>query len=288
MRILATCDLHYNIPRSKAPTEAVIRDILDAGGDALLLLGDLAGMDLAVLERVFEMLAGFRGARLYTPGNHEMWTPVGDDTMRRYESTLPALCARYGVHYLDSGPFMADGVAIVGRIGWYDYSFRPAELGLPLRFYEQKIAPGSASIRPEFRSLVEPADDVPAESRDIVCRWMDREHVRLPVGDPEFAQRQTSALRADLRAVTAARQVVVGLHHLPFAELVPKSPSRALQFATAFLGSELLGEALLEFPNVRRVLCGHSHRHAECSRGGLTATAIGSTYTSKRFEQFDL
>lgn len=288
MRIIATCDLHYNIIRSRRPAEAVAREICAAGGDLLLLLGDLAGVDLAVLERAFGLFDGFRGTRLFVPGNHELWAEPNGDSMQRYRHALPEICGRNGVHMLDRSPFRAGDVAVVGNVGWYDYTFRLSALGVPLRFYRNKIAPGSASMRPEWRSLLEESDDVPPATRDIVCRWMDGAHVRLGCSDIEFTNATTTRLRADLESVADARRVVVGLHHVPFHELIPRLERRTTQFAAAFLGSELLGETIQAFPNVRQVFCGHSHAYARCQRGALTATAIGSTYVAKRRETFDL
>lgn len=289
MRIIATSDLHYNIPRSRGPTEAIAADICRAGGDILLLLGDLCGTDLTVLEHAFALFDGFRGAKLYVPGNHELWVAAGDDSLARFRQDLPALCRRSGVHPLDESPFVAGDVAVCGTIGWYDYTFRPAALGIPLRFYQHKLAPGSASIRPQFQHLVNGRDDIPAPARDIVCRWMDGEHVRMELSDREFTELTASALRSQLQSVAQSPRVAVGMHCLPFVELVPeRSHSRSFQFATAFLGSELFGEMVLEFANVRRLLCGHNHHRAECRRGELYATAIGSTYTHKRFEIVDV
>src|SRR5262249_16939051 len=43
---------------------------------------------------------------------------------------LPVVCAKYGFHYLDHGPIMLPeaGLAIVGSMNWYDYSWSIDEL----------------------------------------------------------------------------------------------------------------------------------------------------------------
>lgn len=288
MRIIATSDLHYNIARGKAPTEQIARDINHAGGDVLLLLGDLAGTDLTILERAFALFDSFPGRRVFVPGNHELWAPPGGDSLHRYERELPDLCSRHGVHYLDQAPLVLGDVAIAGTMGWYDYTFRSASLGIPLRFYQAKVAPGSAACRAEYRELVASDDDIAPESKDLLCRWMDVEHVRLGCSDCDLVETTVAALRAQLASLSAIRTVVVGMHHLPFAALVPRSRNKAYHFATAFLGSELFGETILEHENVRQVVCGHSHHYSQFQRNGVTATAIGSTYTHKRFESLDV
>jgi len=117
---------------------------------------------------------------------------------------------------------------------------------------------------------------------------MDGVHVRLPMSDVELTERLAARLREQLAAMGTMRKVVVGMHCLPFSELVPPGRTSALSFATAFLGSDRFGKVLRDFDNVSHVLCGHSHHRAEHRVNGLLATAIGSTYTAKRFEIMDV
>ncbi|MBN2561602.1 MAG: metallophosphoesterase family protein [Phycisphaerae bacterium] len=336
MRIIITSDLHYNVPRSKAPTRAVAEEICGLGGDVLILAGDSAAGDLTILDEVFGLFESFSGAVLAVAGNHELWTADGADSLHRYEHDLAEACARNGVHYLDATPFLADKLAIVGNVGWYDFTFRPSPMGIPLRFYENKIAPGAAwkvarearrqrmadgerrvtngesphgrdagaAVIPESHAsdpsaametrdeellhLFDVETDIPPASREITTRWMDREHVHLPLTDVEFARRLAAKLREHLQQVEdAAERIVACIHHLPFAELVPHSVIPSWEFATAFLGSELLGETLLDFPKISHVYCGHSHRSRRCRKREIVCTSIGSTYGHKCYEVLD-
>lgn len=285
MRILVTSDLHYNVARSRAPTEAVAREICRVGGDVLILAGDTVGMSLAVLEDVFGLFAPFRGKIMLVAGNHELWTSGGGDSLVRYERELAELCARNGVHYLDGEPYVADTVAIVGNMGWYDFSFRSSALNIPLRFYQHKVSPGAAEYLSPHQHLMEQDHDVPPAARTIATRWMDGVHVKLPFTDVQFTHRLVAQLRRHLESVYGpARRVVVAMHHLPFAEVVPDPVIPALQFATGFLGSELFGEALLDYPKVSHVFCGHAHRAMRCRKGRLECISIGSTYGEKHYE----
>jgi hypothetical protein len=289
MRIILTCDLHYDIPRSRRPTEELAAHLLKTGGDLLVFVGDCAGADLAILEQVFGLFDAFSGRRLFVAGNHDLWTAPGGDSRHRYETELAETCARAGVHYLDAEPFIADGVAVVGNVGWYDYTFRPSALKIPLRFYQHKLAPGAAMNRAAFRHLIDGYDDLPLGAADITTRWMDGEYVRLGVSDLDFARAAADRLRQHLSlAASRAKRIVAAVHHLPFYDLVPHPPAPNLAFAGAFLGSELLGEALLEYPQVGHAYCGHAHLHRTCKKGGLLATCIGSTYTEKRYESLDV
>ncbi|OQZ06765.1 MAG: hypothetical protein B6D36_03345 [Planctomycetes bacterium UTPLA1] len=289
MRIIVTSDLHYNVARSKAPTQAIAREICKRGGDCLLFVGDLAGADLAILDEVLALFEPFRGIKMAVAGNHELWTFGGGDSLDRYENEVAGAFARNGVHYLDAAPLQVGHVAFAGNVGWYDFSFRPSSMRIPLRFYRHKVAPGAAAYFEKHRHLLERDDDVPAASREVTSRWMDGERVRLPISDVEFTQRSANRLREHLEAVEQkAERIVVAVHHLPFAELVPPTILPNWAFAGAFLGSDLLGETILDFPKASHVFCGHSHRARECRRGALVCKSIGSTYREKQYDVLDV
>lgn len=289
MRIIVTSDLHYNIARSKAPTQAIAREICDRGGDCLLFVGDLAGTDLRIIDEVLGLFERFRGVKMAVSGNHELWTIGGGDSLHRYETEVAQAFDRNGVHYLDRAPLRMNGVAFAGSVGWYDFSFRPAAMGIPLRFYQHKVAPGAAAYFEKHRHLLEQDDDVPLAAREVTSRWMDGERVRLPISDVEFTQRTASRLREHLTEIdSAAERIIVAVHHLPFAELVPPTIIPNWAFAGGFLGSELIGETILEFPKVSHVFCGHSHRARVCHRGQMTCKSIGSTYREKQYEVLDV
>ncbi|MCG8407467.1 MAG: metallophosphoesterase [Phycisphaerales bacterium] len=289
MRIIITSDLHYNISRSKRPTETVAEEICRRGGDILILVGDSAGADLKELEAVFTLFEPFEGARLAVAGNHELWTHGREDSLHRYENEIATICSRHGVHYLDTEPFIQGNLAIVGNVGWYDFSFRPSVMKIPLRFYQHKVAPGAADHIEKHRHLLEAADDVIPAVRQVSTRWMDGEHVKLPFSDVDFTHRLVAKLRRHLQDVEkVADRIIAAVHHLPFAELLPRSIIPNWQFGTAFMGSELFGEALLEFPKISHVFCGHSHQARRCRKQHLQCTSIGSTYREKQYEVLDL
>lgn len=288
MRIIVTSDLHYNIARSKRPTRALAEKICRIGGDILIFAGDTTGGPASHFEEAFGLFEGFKGPRLAIAGNHEIWVTGGDDSLHRYENGLQEICSQNGVHYLDAEPFYADGAAIVGNMGWYDFSFRPARLQIPLRYYQAKVAPGAAERLGGYPDL-EPTDDVPHNALEVTTRWMDGERVNLAMSDVAFTHRLAASFRRHLtEASERADRICAIVHHVPFAELVPHSILPNWEFATAFHGSELFGETILDFPKVRRVFCGHIHKEMRCRRGLFEATSIGSTYKEKAYEIFDL
>ncbi len=289
MRILATGDLHYDVLRSRGPTEVLARAVSRQRADALLLLGDVGGRRLETFAEALRLFEGFDGVRLFVAGNHDLWTWAGGDSFRRYEIEIAEVCREHGWHYLDAAPAYIDGVAFVGNIGWYDHSYRAEALGVPVRFYRAKVAPGAAARLAEHQRLLNGMRDIPKSALAITTRWMDGQHVRLPCDDEAFTQRLATKLRRHLgEAARRARTIVVGMHHLPFAEMVVRTGHPGWDFATNYLGSEVFGRTVLAEPKATHLLCAHNHRARQIVRGNLTCTSIGSTYTDKHIVEIEI
>lgn len=279
MRLLATADLHYNHLKSRASADELIGRINEEKFDVLVLVGDTAVAEGNALEQCLSGMR-FAGPKLFVAGNHELWTN-GSDSYRVFRDELPRRVRALGWHWLQDEPFRAGDVAIVGNIGWYDYSFAQASLGIPERFYERKVSPGVADRLDEYRDLMTPTDDLGPVARDVVARWNDGRFVHLHRSDKAFLADLMADLRAQLESLRDVPTVVAAIHHLPFAELLPPPRNIQWDFARAYLGSGQIGELLLEFPNVRHVLCGHSHSPARARVGHIDAVNIGSGYRSK-------
>jgi predicted phosphodiesterase len=286
MRLLVTADLHFNHPRSRALAEDLINQMNAAGGDVLLLVGDTAHADGDALEQALSRFA-FRGPKLFVAGNHELWTK-GPDSYAIYTQALPQRLAALGWHWLETEPFVADDIAVIGSIGWYDYAFAPAALGIPRRFYERKVSPGAARQFEQYADLFQTTADIPPVLQEIVARWNDGKFVKLGRSDEAFLNELLARLDAQLHGVAKSRRIIAAIHHLPFAQLLPPPHSGTWDFAKAYLGSPKLGELLLRFPNVDTLFCGHSHRPAEAQVDHIHAINIGSGYRAKTFRTVDL
>ena len=286
MRLLVTADLHYNHPRSRPLAEALIDDMNRAGGDVLLVIGDTATSDGDALEQGLARFH-FDGPRLFVAGNHELWTH-GPDSYALFKDELPRRVRAAGWQWLQDEPFTAGDVTVVGSLGWYDYSFAQASLGIPHRFYAAKVSPGAAEHFPEFAPLLENVDDVSPHARAVVARWNDGRFVKLGRSDEQFVDELCAQLESQLAGAASARRVIAAVHHLPFGELLPPPRTAQWDFAKAYLGSAKLGEVLMQHPNVTDVLCGHSHFPAEATVGHIHAVNIGSGYGSKRFAAMDV
>jgi len=284
MRILATADLHYNHGRSTRLADELIDRMNQMDFDVLLVIGDTATSDGDALERCLARFV-FDGPKLIVAGNHELWTR-NDDSYRLFKEDLPRRVRDVGWHWLEREPFINDDIAIVGSVGWYDYSFAQEQLGIPRRFYEHKVSPGGAEQLDKYRHLLEAADDVPPEAREIFARWNDGQFVKLHRSDEEFLNELLIDLRRQLESLRD-RVVIAAIHHLPFAQLLPPSHNAQWDFAKAYLGAARMGQLLLQYPNINTLLCGHSHFAAEAQIDHIHAINIGSGYRAKQCLMID-
>jgi len=290
MRILVTADLHYDIPRSRQPTEDLAARAVAAGGDCLVLVGDSAGRSLEPLRQCLRLFAGFRGRRLLVPGNHCLWCESQEDSIERYERILPAVAAEEGFAVLDHDPVVLGDVGLVGSIGWYDYSFRDHSLEVPLAFYKAKVSPGAAARLDEHDDLIEAHRyELTDRQMQFGVRWMDGQHVRLPFSDEQFVAVLAEKLTRQLADVSQrTSQVIAFMHHLPFQQLVPSERPPTFAFAAAYMGAESLGQVLQNCRKLTHVFCGHSHWPSRQRVGHLTVVNVGSTYVDKQLEVLDL
>jgi hypothetical protein len=264
----------------------LIDKINQAGGDVLLLIGDTAGADGNDLEECLSLF-NFPGPRLFVAGNHELWTR-SDDSYRIFKQDLPRRVRALGWQWLQDDPFISGPVGIVGSIGWYDYSFAPEHLQVPRRFYQHKIAPGSASRTEGYEFLFQDQPAPPPTALDIFARWNDGRHVKLHRDDERFVDELAVQLDVQLTGMPSLSQVVVAMHHLPFHELLPPHRSNQWDFARTFLGSDRLGQVLEKYPNVKHLLCGHTHLADERTIGHIQAVNVGAGYRWKTWRTLDL
>ncbi|MBQ1161005.1 metallophosphoesterase [Streptomyces sp. A73] len=127
-RLLAVSDLHVGMAANKPVTEALRPQTDD---DWLIVAGDVAE-HFEEVAWALRLLAGRFARVVWTPGNHELWTPRGDPVQlrgaERY-ARLVELCRSLGVLTPEDpyprwvGPEGEMVIAPVFQL--YDYSFRP-------------------------------------------------------------------------------------------------------------------------------------------------------------------
>jgi len=284
VRLIVTADLHYEFEQYRERVETLAAAICREGGDAVVLAGDTFALDIALLERCLRLFDGFGGEKLLVAGNHDLWTTDGD-SFGLYDRAIPELARACGFHDLDGGHRVVGDVGFVGTIGWYDYSFRDDAIGVPIRFYEHKVAPGYACRVPGFSDLFREGEELPATALAAASSWMDGRMIRWALDDRQFTQLTNERLEAQLAAVEpGVRAIVAVTHHTPFAEMLRRKSDPSWAFGNAFMGSAGLGETLRRHEKVGHVVFGHSHTRERRQIGHIDAINVGCTYRMKRYD----
>ncbi|MGE0865473.1 MAG: metallophosphoesterase, partial [Vicinamibacterales bacterium] len=130
MRLWAISDLHVGYEENRRAVEAA-----PAFPDDWLILAGDTGETPAHLDFVLRSLEPKFAQIIWTPGNHDLWTPKTLPSGQRgaaHYDRLVALCRRYGV-FTPEDPYPkwpGDGPlrAVVPTFTLFDYSFRPVHV----------------------------------------------------------------------------------------------------------------------------------------------------------------
>jgi hypothetical protein len=223
-----------------------------------VLAGD-AGNTLDDLRDALQIFETTAIAKLFVPGNHDVWIETGDgeliDSRTKYERLIPELCREMGFHDLGQEPVIIGDVGFVGSVGWYDYSFADPRMDLDTDAYwagrygegiwwDKKMTywvPGANARGGTVRTRMRDPE---------VCAEMD---VRL--------HEHLSSIEGDVD------QIITVIHTMPFlAGLLRSEPPYYLD---AFTGSSRLGETLLDHPKVKHCIGGHKHLSGDWEVRGI-------------------
>lgn len=164
MKLWAISDLHIGYDANRL----AVADLPPHPQDWLIIAGD-TGERASQLDWVLEQWAPRFAQIIWTPGNHDLWTPKAWSHEQRgvaHYERLVAICRRHGV-LTPEDPFAVwpgDGprTVIVPTFVLYDYSFRPDDIAR------------EAAVRWAAESGVRCADEAllsphPYPSRDAWC-----------------------------------------------------------------------------------------------------------------------
>jgi predicted phosphohydrolase len=275
LRVAVTADLHWGTrhPAGTDATLALAADLYHDPPDLLLLAGDVgAGDDFAGCLRLFDKLPC---RKALVPGNHDVWVRGDDprgDSLAVYREHLPHVAADHGFHYLDAGPLvLADsGVAVVGSMNWYDYSWAIDRL------------PAAA---PDWQDRLR-------TKRFTRGRHNDANFVRWEFDDEGLTREVVGVLRAQLSAALGAvPAAILVTHHPPFRGLNypnENSPDLDALLWEAFSGNTAVEQLLTGYgERVRFAFCGHTHFAREADFGPTRGFNVGGDYHFKRLLRLD-
>lgn len=261
MKIAAISDIHVIPDGSDGAILDSIRECIEEiDPDVFVIVGDVSD-DLTVLSDSLSILKAKNCVNLYVAGNHDIWFEEkgGPGTLEKYSNVIGNLCLQNGFQHLPDSPYIKDEVAIVGSIGWYDYSFRREELDIPIENYEQK----------EYRGAV----------------WYDIFRVDWGFTDYEATELFNKKLEYDLKTLPLdVRYVIYASHHLPFQNLTIYKDRLPWDFHGAFMGAVSTGKILSADNRVRLSISGHSHVRNIADNGKIKSITVPMGYCRPRQE----
>lgn len=264
MRIAAVSDLHIRPTGEDRPlVDAIRARVQDIDPDVFIIAGDISDR-LSVLSDTLSSLRLTGATCLYVAGNHDIWfeKDSGLGSLEKYSKAIGAACQQNGFVHLPDGAWIHDDLAFVGSIGWSDYSFRRAELGIPLTCYEAK----------EYRGAT----------------WYDVFNVDWEFTDVEATDLFNRKLQYDLSTLgPTVKRIVYVSHHLPFRELTLYKNRLPWDFFSAFMGAQSTGEIVAADGRVVLSISGHSHVRNVIDQGQIKAITVPLGYGRPLDAQYD-
>ncbi|WP_119726799.1 metallophosphoesterase family protein [Thermomonospora amylolytica] len=234
--LLATSDLHVGHPENRALVEEVGPRSAD---DWLIVAGDV-GERIADIEWALRTLAGRFAKVFWVPGNHELWTPPGEEDgprgVERYRH-LVDMCRSLGIVTPEDPYEVWEGpggpVTIAPMFLLYDYTFRPEgattkEEGLAIAYERGIVCTDERFLHPDpypsreawcearLAETRKRLEDRPAGVQTVlVNHWpLTRDPTRV-LWYPEFAQWCGTVHTDDWHVRYDAKVVVYGHLHIP-------------------------------------------------------------------------
>ena len=239
MNLWAISDLHVGYEENRRAVSA-----LEARPDDWLIVAGDTGETPAHLDFVLKTLTTRFAQVIWTPGNHDLWTPASLDVARRgvaHYERLVKLCRSYGVLTPEDPyavwPGAGPRTAVVPSFVLYDYSFRPSDVGA-----EEAVAwAAEAGVRCADEDLLAPS---PYPSRQEWCA------ARL-----EYTRDRLAQVPADTR--------IVLVNHWPL-RYEHARPPRIPRFSI-WCGTRATESWHTEFP-IDVVVYGHLHLRSTTTR----------------------
>jgi predicted phosphohydrolase len=274
LRLAIAADLHWGHGgRGEDATRLLASFLHQHPPDVLVLAGDIGTGSL--FGDCLQLFADLPCRKALVPGNHDLWVRPGEprDSLQVYEEDLAALSRQYGFHYLDRGPLLLpeSGLALVGSINWYDYSW------------------SLEALRRDY-----PDEEYRLASKQFTRgRHNDVNFVRWPLDDVRFTSRVVDTLEQHLRqALAEVERVIVVTHHPPLRGISfpDKTPPLTLDdlLWEAFGGNRAMEDLLARHAErIAFAFCGHTHRARECVWHGIRGYNVGGDYHFKRLLWLD-
>ena len=237
-------DLHIDINEAYPIMDLLEQECRERQLELLLIAGDISETPektISAVRALQEKLAEASCRVYYVPGNHDMWNincpdKDTDEIESAYEQD--PLC-------LSGGKVVRAGsCAVIGDIGWYDYSFADPE------YDREKL-----------------------DSMEHLGRtWQDKFYNSWTKDNPAAMRKSLDRPRGSLETAGsmygADMPVIAVTHMLPIREFTVLDATKEWAFFNSFLGGTALADLFLKYP-VRISVSGHVHYRKQLEKDGI-------------------
>jgi len=248
MRIVFTSDLHYDYSEiNRKITEQIIKEMEILKPDIIVIAGDVAEK-ISVLDHVLSLFSHLSATKLFVPGNHDIWVedPPYDNSFKKYKYFIPKVCRNNNFINLTDSIYTKNNIALIGSIGWYDYTFKRdyleySDLDYDKGDFEEGVNYDCNKINwIEDNSIKLKNSSINKHIFDYMFKEFDEFLLRLP---EQF------------------NKIVIVLHMVPFSESLKIYDEVPLNPLIAYEGSVRIGKRIFEISNQKDIYVIHGHSH---------------------------
>ncbi|MEH6949710.1 metallophosphoesterase [Bacillus sp. JJ634] len=203
----------------------LISVIKDKKTDLIIISGDLTNFADNTLK-IIDVIQYQIGTKvLFIPGNHDVWVDQNQSSWDGYN-----IIKSHDSSLIDKPYVINNEYAVIGDMGWYDYSFSPETI------------PHSI-LRSRKKKL-----------------WNDSVYARWNMNDIDLQRIMIDKFEKQLSTFKDKKIIFVN-HFIPYKEFITfKANDANWNLCNAFMGSSDLGGLLDQYSNIEWVLFGHTHK----------------------------
>ncbi|KNY26397.1 metallophosphoesterase [Pseudobacteroides cellulosolvens] len=256
MKVAYTSDIHADITLNNSRLiPFLVKRIEDINPDVFVIAGDISN-SLESLDNTLKLFSELSCLKVMVPGNHDVWVESnnsvrkGRDSFYKYRQAIPQVCQQNGFSYPITEPIIIGSTAIIGNIGWYDYSL--ADIRLESLYSFNDYAKGTF----EEGTWNDTKYAVWLKSPNS-SYWKDR--LKALTNNMVFEMLFDELKNSVQNMPDNIGKLLVVLHTAPFKEcIIPKDEPSPFD---AYEGSTKIGEFIKSVSKNREVSIIFGHRH---------------------------
>ncbi|SDC34140.1 metallophosphoesterase [Geotoga petraea] len=254
MKISILSDIHVDkqFVESDPIEDALIKVLNEEKPDYLIIAGDIADDYRKSLEILYFLEKNTKTKILFVPGNHDLWSKENgiENTNEIY------LKMKEFKGNLSNGPVIIGNWAIVGDVGWYDYSFAHEKYSL------EQLSAGN----------------------DFNRHWQDKKYVNWQKDDISVTNEFKEKLNQQIDDLKD-KNIILVTHVVTHEKFTVKNRDM-WEYFNAYLGTKNYDD-LYKKENVKYVIMGHVHYRKKIKEDGTIFICNCLNYRNQWFYSKD-